>query len=238
MATLKTRIKRLIGRYDGEFFWYYAEWRARRLAFILRHYGVDYFLGKSVLELGAGYGDIGNTFATLGGKVTCMEGRKRNVQMIRKRFPYLTAIHADLNEDSSLPETNFQIVVHMGLLYHLRDHVASLRQACAYAEKDLILETEVSDSDDPNFVQSVKEDSGWYDQALDGKGIRPSSANVELVLKQEGFEFTRFDDPFLNAEIHRYDWSVTNSGKWESGLRRFWLCKRVKSREMNSAVIA
>lgn len=37
----------------------YEEWRLHRIAKILEIYGIDYFRGKRVVEVGAGHGDIG-----------------------------------------------------------------------------------------------------------------------------------------------------------------------------------
>ena len=89
----------------------------------------------------------------------------------------------------------------------------------------IFLESEVSDSDDVNFDLKIKEKDG-YDQALDGIGSRPSADNVELFIKNLGFDIERFDDENLNSTFHQYSWKVTNTNGWRHGLRRFWIIKK------------
>ena len=97
----------------------------------------------------------------------------------------------------------------------------------ALRHSDLIfLESEVADSDDPNFDLKVKE-KNKYDQALRKWGSRPSADNIEKVLKVENFKFKRFDDLNLNSSFHKYDWEVTNTNTWSHGLRRFWIASKV-----------
>ena len=86
----------------------------------------------------------------------------------------------------------------------------------------LLLETEVSDSDDPSFYILTNE--AGHDQAYNNKGIRPSPSYVESVLTKNGFQFKLITDPILNADFHRYDWNIRNTKTWEHGLRRFWIC--------------
>jgi len=215
------------GRRGRDFEGHYAVWRTKRILTILDEYGHRFFEGKTLLELGAGYGDIGGCFAALGAKVTCLEGRARNVAAIQRRFPGVAASQHDLN--LGLPGTErYDVILHLGVLYHLSGPEQSLRDSCRRCDH-LILETEVSDSDDPNFVCRVKEASYIYDQALDGAGCRPSPAHVERILTDEGFKFTRLDDDRCNWELHVYDWPITNSKTYRSGLRRMWFARRERA---------
>ena len=85
----------------------------------------------------------------------------------------------------------------------------------------LLLETEVSDSDDKDFLTT---DENGYDQAFNNKGIRPSPSYVERVLGKNGFQFKCIKDPILNSGFHCYDWDIHNIKTWRTGLRRFWIC--------------
>ena len=97
-------------------------------------------------------------------------------------------------------------------------HLEKVSQKCNI----LLLETEVSDSDDIHFYIQTNENG--YDQAINNQGIRPSPHYVENILEKNGFQFTLIKDPILNSDFHCYDWDINNSKTWTHGLRRFWIC--------------
>ena len=225
-------ITHIIHYWGGHFGGHYVDWRARRIAVIVQHYGPGFFDGKTLVEVGAGHADIGAVFARMGAKVTAVEGRQENVDAIETLTPEVTALLADL--DGKWPSLEpFDIVLHLGLLYHLKHFEESLRLACANG-KHLILETEVSDSDDPFYVLHPTEASSHYDQALGGVGSRPSPAYVERILTECGMKFQRIEEPQLNTVYarrgiidHYYAWPIQNTGKWASGWRKMWFAEKV-----------
>ena len=114
-------------------------------------------------------------------------------------------------------------VLHLGVLYHLEPTHESLRRACQ-ATNHLVLETEVCDLASPDAVLMADEEG--YDQAVDGRGCRPSAARVERILAEEGLRWQRVTDDRCNADMHVYDWPETNSGRVAHGQRRFWFAER------------
>lgn len=203
----------------------YHEWQSRRILAMLDHYGVPFFRGKSILELGAGHGDIGNVFSFLGAKVTCLEGRDTHVAELKRRHPAVEAFQHDCNNPLPDVASSADLIIHFGVLYHLRDPEASLRNTCR-ACTFMVLETECSDSSDPAFTRQTSEHAYRLDHALDGVGCSPSPTFVERVLTEEGMEFTRILDNRCNAGDHVYDWPITNSGATRKGQRRFWFVKK------------
>lgn len=212
-----------LGRHRKEkhFSGHYIGWRAKRLAAILSHYGPSFFFNKKVLEVGCGYGDIGAVFAQLGASVTCSDARRRYLDVVRERHPEINVVQANLDEE--WPFEHQDLVVHMGVLYHLSHYIEPLQRVCRGCDF-MVLETEVCDSDDPSFVVQTKEKG--YDQAISGTGTRPSADAIERVLDSCGMKYERITDARCNFELHRYDWQVTNSGAWQHGLRRFWFVER------------
>ncbi|MGE0813471.1 MAG: class I SAM-dependent methyltransferase [Vicinamibacterales bacterium] len=200
---------------------HYDDWRARRVAAIRGHYGDAFFRGRTLLELGCGYGDLGAAFLALGAEVCCADAREEHLEVARARHPGLRTVRADLNTD--WPFGRVDVIFHLGLLYHLEPTHESLRRACRSAPV-VVVETEVCDSPSPDAV--VPADEAGYDQAIDGRGCRPSAARVERVLAEEGFTWTRVADARCNSGIHVYDWEETGSGRVGHGQRRFWFTER------------
>ena len=200
---------------------HYVAWQDRRIAAIRHHYGDSFFRGRTVLELGCGYADIGAALARLGAAVTCCDARPEHLEVVRDRWPHLQTVCADLNAE--WPFGHFDLVLHLGLLYHLEPSHRSLHRSCQSADH-LVVETEVVDSASPETVVSTPEDG--YDQAVDGVGCRPSAARVEQVFAIEGMTWGRTDDDRCNAGYHVYDWPEQDSGRVERGQRRFWFVKR------------
>jgi hypothetical protein len=202
---------------------HYIDWRIKRISKILELYGKDFFNNKSILELGCGLGDIGKEFISFGADVTFAEGRSDHCKKLKEKFPTSEIINLNQNKIWEL-EKRFDIVIHWGVLYHLNDWKSDLISTLKHSDL-IFLESEVSDSDDVNFDLKIKEKDG-YDQALDGIGSRPSANNVELFIKNLGFDIERFDDENLNSSFHQYSWKVTNTDTWRHGLRRFWIIKK------------
>ena len=67
-----------------------------RIKAIIDNYGVPFFQGKSVLDLGAGHGEIGAALARLGATVTCVDARQENLDIINVKHPHLKTIKTDL----------------------------------------------------------------------------------------------------------------------------------------------
>jgi len=208
----------------GRFIGHYDVWRSNRIAAIVEKYGAHFWMGKTVLEVGAGYGDIGSCFALLGARVVCYEGRDENTNAIKSRFDGILEAET-VDCDGVLPGGPWEVIIHLGVLYHLQNAELALRSACQKCE-NLILETECSDSDDPNFILTVKEDTFAFDQSMHGKGTRPSPAWVERILKEEGFSFERITDARCNGDLHRYDWPIQNTKEWRHGLRGMWFARK------------
>ena len=198
---------------------HYINWRMSRMNGVKKYISPEYFKSKTLLELGCGYADVGNMFSELGAIVTSSDARNEHLGNVNQRYPHIKTLLIDGDNDSIIEK--YDIILHWGLLYHLNEielHLEKLSQKCDV----LLLETEVSDSDDPTFYISTNE--GGYDQAFNKNGIRPSQSYVENVLTKNGFQFKLIKDSILNSSFHCYDWDITNSNGWRDGLRRFWIC--------------
>lgn len=208
---------------------HYTSWRNTRMNGVKKYISPEYFKSKTLLEVGCGHADIGNIFHGLGADVTSSDGRKEYLDIVNQKYPHIKTLLIDGDNDTI--KEKYDIILHWGLLYHLKEietHLENVSQKCDL----LLLETEVSDSDDKEFYISTNEKG--YDQAFNNKGIRPSPSYIERVLEKNGFQFKMIKDPILNSASHRYDWEISNSKTWRHGLRRFWICwKNIESPLVN-----
>lgn len=207
------------GTYDG--------WRKTRIKKIEALFEKCFFMDKTILELGCGYGHIGKYFSEeLGSKVTFAEGNSSFIEFIQKNNPNSEVILLDQDKPWNL-ERKFDIIIHWGVLYHLENWKEDLINAMKHSDL-IFLESEVGNSSDENYELKFEDHDG-YDQAINKKATRPSASYIENVIKQNGFSFERYDDSSINYSSHRYDWVVTNSPekKEEHGRRRFWILKKL-----------
>jgi len=211
--------------FDG----HYDDWRQTRYDKIISLFGADYFSGKTMLELGCGLGKLGMMFDKLGTKVTFTDGRPEHLdnfsKLYGKHHKYETIV---MDQDGKWDlERKFDIVLHTGVLYHLKNWQQDLAQAVKHTKSVMILETEVANSSDDSY-EFKQEEMPYYDQALNGIGIRPSAAFIEKYLTSLGVAFTRYDDSDLNTTYHKYDWPVFSGhvGEFAGGKnRRFWIVR-------------
>ncbi|MCG8543182.1 MAG: class I SAM-dependent methyltransferase [Alphaproteobacteria bacterium] len=208
--------------FDG----HYYDWRVRRIAAIVDHYGASFFKGSRVLELGAGFGDIGIFFRCLGADVTFGDARQEHLDEMRDRYPSLPEDRLVLyNAEERWPfDGAYDLILNLGMIYHCdfweRSIIESSRVGTHFA-----IETEVADSDDEKYVLKVEEEG--YDQAFSGVGSRPSPAAMEYVMRNCGMVFQRVSDDRCNSGFHVYDWPPTNSGEATDGQRAFWFAEKM-----------
>lgn len=203
---------------------HYEEWRQKRLKAITDYYGIEAFKGKTLLELGCGHAHIGKHFHDLGSVVTVCDSRKQHIDTTRQMFPELDARVIDVNNYFPF-KGPIDFIINMGLLYHLTDPVYCLKKSCETAI-NLVIESEVLDSQYIPELRSVSENNLNYDQSMSSYGVRMSVAGIEYFLEFYGFQFERIDDARCNSGPHRYDWVPSDSKRCEPGFRKMWLCKK------------
>lgn len=213
----------------------YENWRVRRCNKIIEIYGLGYFKGKRILELGAGHGDIGAFFAELGAQVLCLDGRSQNVNFAalkHRKIPNIGFKQFNLEQDFS-SVGRFDLIINFGLIYHLRNVNSHLR-CCFSIADDMLVETVVCDSTDPNKIFFCEERQEVDEEALEGTGSRPSPFYIERIAHENNFEVLRYFTADLNSGQEnpteyqfRYDWKHKNDDSFNAhfggpDLRRFW----------------
>ncbi len=152
---------------------------------------------RTVLELGAGIGELSTFFLDRGCTVTSIEGRAENIEIHNRDLEILKPavnwagrpklMQADLNHPGKVRVDACDIVFCYGLLYHLSNPVDFLEWLPTKCRQILILETVVT-FDDESVVRRVTEAPNPT-QALQGDAVRPSRRFVfESIAKN--FEYS------------------------------------------------
>jgi len=195
---------------------YYMRHNARRLEH-LASLGFDLF-GKSVLEVGAGVGDLTSFFIDRGCTVTAIEPRPENVQAFQETFrdyyygPSVTVrlITCDVEAMPLLVREEFDIVFCYGLLYHTSDPGRVLTLLAERCSGFLLLETCVSFGDG-EAVNPVEEDAVQSTQSFHGGACRPSRPWIFNRLR-ELFPFVYVPLTQPTHEEFPLDWTTRASG--------------------------
>lgn len=138
---------------------------------------------KTVLEVGAGIGDHTSFYLDRGCQVLITEGRQKNLEVIRQRFPNCECMQLNLEKPDVVFDRKFDIVHCYGLLYHLGQPLRAIEYLSSLTNGFLVLETCVSREHNSN-ENIVMEPSFDPSQALTGKGCRPSRTWLFNSLKQ------------------------------------------------------
>lgn len=180
---------------------------ARRLEH-LASVGLD-LESKSVLEVGAGIGDLTTFFLDRGCNVHATEGRPDNYEVLRQRYssePAVTTELLDLDPPPAHDGTRYDAVFCYGLLYHVSSPARALDFLSQSTKGILLLESIVRptgrDAENP-----WSEDKDLAGAAVSGTGSRPTRSWVWNALRD------RFDYVYIPKTQPRHiefpiDWSL------------------------------
>lgn len=193
-------------------------WQQARIAFVKKLMPVGFFKDKTVLELGACDGYIGNAFAEMGSNITCVEGKASYVRLIRSKFPHLNVIQADC-DTSTWEFGKFDVIINFGILYHLENHHEAFLTNCINNCSIMFLESVILDSNQNDMYYRNERGIG---QGLSGVAGTPSTSFVEDIFRKTNTTFTKHSTTELNRGPHNYTWADANAG-FNPFFRRFWL---------------
>lgn len=211
---------------EALFHYSYDDWRLKRINKILEIYDIEDLKEKKILELGCGHGEIGACLADIGANVLALDGRKKNVNFAKlkhREIKNFKCIKFNLEQDFS-KFGKFDLIINFGLFYHLKNAEQHLK-CCFEIADDILFETVVCDSIDPQKIFFCDENENIDEEALEGTGCRPSPFYIERIAKENNFEVIRYFDSNLNSgNKFIYDWEHKNDERlgddWK--LRRFW----------------
>lgn len=218
---------------------FYDDWTKRRVDRICSTLGKSWFVDKTVLELGAAHGDIGIEFLKLGATVIFSDARLEHLNGICERLQkldyYPDCITLNQNEGYSLPGRSFDLILHLGTLYHVENWQRDLESAMNHTNM-MFLETIVDPSQGTVPQMDMRHPTyGPYKC----KNSHFTQEQIEDHLKELGCKFIRFDDADLNSsgwltkdkkDNHWYNWTYENYMTMQkpgfNHFRRMWLVLR------------
>jgi SAM-dependent methyltransferase len=191
---------------------YYLRHNARRLEH-LASLDLDLW-NKTVLEVGAGIGDLSSFFLDRDCEVTSIEARPENVQRFAEMFneSYLLAtakvrlVNCAVEALPQFVQGTFDIVFCYGLLYHVEDPARVLRLLADYCSGMLLLEAWVSVGA-AEAVNPIAENVELANQSFDGGGCRPTRPWIFNRLK-EAFPFVYVPATQPSHLEFPLDWTV------------------------------
>jgi SAM-dependent methyltransferase len=137
----------------------------------------------SVLEVGAGTGDLTSFFLDRHCNVVVSEVRPENLAILRQRYPTLEIIPLDLDNPPDDLGQQFDIVFCYGVLYHLSQPANALAFLSRHCRQMLLLETCVSYGQQAR-LNPCAEDKAIPTQAFHGIGCRPTRLWVYQKLSE------------------------------------------------------
>jgi len=139
----------------------------------------------SALDLGCGIGYFSKFLADLGFNVVAIDGRTENASEGQKRYPQVKFLSRDA-EDPALPELGaFDLVLCVGLLYHLENPFRVIRSLHSLTKKVLIVEAMCAPGKEP-ALHLVDEERG-EDQGLHYVAFYPTEACLVKMMYRAGF---------------------------------------------------
>lgn len=180
---------------------YYLHINAKRLEH-LESLGIP-VNNKTVLEVGAGIGDLSHYYLNKGCQITITDCREINLRYLKIRYPDCNIKYLNMENPT---ETNHHDMIHCyGLLYHL----SNPKQAIQFFGKNcdiLFLETCVSfgSEESVNFVSEDKYDPA---QSMSGIGCRPTRTWILQQLKYY-FPFVYTPKTQPNHQEFPIDWTL------------------------------
>lgn len=195
---------------------FYKAWNEKRFLAISRHVN----LCGRICDLAAGHGYFSVKCNELGAEVVSVEGNAKYVQELRVLADGRFQVQ-ELDLDNDFPAGSFDVVLCLGILYHVA-YPRQLLSWCCKSASIVVIETAILDSQSEVIISYA--DTG-ADGALGGMGYFPSPAWVERTMDSFGFTCELVCEPtVLNDGYHHYDWILANSMIYE-GRRALWICR-------------
>ena len=139
----------------------------------------------SAVDVGCGVGLFSKFLSDRGLQVLALDGREENTLEGKKRFPEINFATGNI-EDPAIAEVGvFDLVLCVGLLYHLENPFRAIRNLHALTSKVLLIETMCLPGTQPTM--ELLDEGASENQALNYVAFYPSESCLIKMLYQAGF---------------------------------------------------
>lgn len=139
----------------------------------------------SALDVGCGYGYFSKWLRGQGLAVTAIDGRPANVAEASRRYPDIEFKTFDIEDPSVTSLGPFDLVLCVGLLYHLENPFRAVRNLCALTRLYLVIETQIAPHGSP--IALLCEEGVAINQSLAYMACVPSKSCLVKMLYKAGF---------------------------------------------------
>ncbi len=147
---------------------------------------------ETAADVGCGLGHFSGFLAGTGLRVTGMDGRAQNAAEAQRRFPDSSFLALNIEELHAESFGPFDLVICLGLLYHLENPFRAIRNLHRMTRKILVLESMCIPG--PGLAMDLREEGVGEDQGLNYVAFYPSEACLTKMLYRAGFPAVyRFD---------------------------------------------
>ena len=140
---------------------------------------------RTAVDVGCGLGRFAVFLRDLGFDVLALDGRQENVKEARRRSPDLEFRVVDAEDTGIQALGKFDLVLCLGLLYHLENPFVAVRNLFAMTGKVAVLEGVCVPGAEPIFA--VRDESPTEDQGLRHVALYPSENGLVKLLYCSGF---------------------------------------------------
>ena len=136
-------------------------------------------------DIGCGSGYFSALLGKMGFRVVALDGRPENVAEARRRNPEIDFRVGDVEDDTVRNLGAIDLVLCLGLLYHLENPFRGIRNLYAITGKILLIESVFLPGDDP--VLTLRDESPDEDQGLRHVAFYPTEPGLVKMLFRAGF---------------------------------------------------
>jgi SAM-dependent methyltransferase len=140
---------------------------------------------RSALDMGCGVGFYSAMLRDLGFQTNAADGRAENIAEAIERHPGIDFRVADAEDPSVCALGVFDLVLCLGLLYHLENPLRAVRNLRALTGKLLLIESMVVPDNEPYLI--LMDEPSGEDQSLDAVSCYPSEGAIVKMAYRAGF---------------------------------------------------
>ena len=153
---------------------------------------------RSVADVGCGVGYFSGFLRDLGFEVAGFDGRPQNIEEAKRRNSGIEFRHADVEDPSIIRSGPYDMVLCVGLLYHLENPLRALRNLSAMAGRLLLIESYATPQKETALY--LREEPAFNDQSLTSLALYASESALIKISYKIGFSCVYRFVPFPDHE--------------------------------------